>query len=132
MTRGPGLLVVDDEPDMAHLVRETLRQSFPDIQIETAEGVPEALRTMRDVPIHLVLSDYRMLGPDGLDLLRHVRGRVPRPRFVLMTAFADSSLEARAEAVGADAFLRKPLDVDLLIRTCRRLLDDAVLEFAGP
>jgi DNA-binding NtrC family response regulator len=115
------VLVVDDD--------ETVRASLGDalamdgVRVSLAAGGQEALDRMVGDPVDLVLSDVRMPGVNGLELLRRVRARAPGVDVVLMTAYEDADLAIAADRDGARAYLAKPLDlIDLraLIDRLRR------------
>ena len=70
----------------------------------------------RDEPPDCIISDVRMPGLTGLQLLESMRSRGWTIPIVLMSAFGDDALRARAAALGATAFLDKPIDLDRLSR----------------
>jgi two-component system, NtrC family, nitrogen regulation response regulator GlnG len=110
------VLVVDDD--------ETVRASLDalacaEIRVTMAAGGQEALDRMAADPVDLVLSDVRMPGLDGLELLRRVRVRAPGADVVLMTAYDDVGVAIVAVREGARALLAKPLD----LRDLRALID---------
>ncbi|MEA3202962.1 MAG: hypothetical protein QOI63_628 [Thermoplasmata archaeon] len=122
MPRAPALLIVDDEPDMLDLLRIFASEAFPAARIVGAASGEAALVVIAAAPPDVVLCDFRMPGMDGIELLRRCAVAAPRARRVLMTAYADSGLEALAQEAGVEAFLRKPLDPEQLLALLRRLL----------
>ncbi|HET6399246.1 MAG TPA: response regulator, partial [Candidatus Thermoplasmatota archaeon] len=66
---GAKLLIVDDEPDILLATRSYLTRSFPSLQVETAAGGAEAVARLAQERFDIILSDYRMPGMDGLELL---------------------------------------------------------------
>jgi DNA-binding NtrC family response regulator len=111
------VLIVDDD--------ETVRASLGDalasagVRVSVAAGGQEALDRMAADPVDLLLTDVRMPGVDGLELLRRVRIRAPGVDVVLMTAYDDAGVAVAAAREGARACLGKPLD----LRDLRSLLD---------
>ncbi len=96
-------------------------------EVETVAGTGEALQAVRRVRFDLVLTDLRLAGASGLDLLRALRIEAPGTDVVTMTA--EGSIEGAVEAMqlGARSYLRKPVDP----REVRRMLD-AALSSRGP
>ena len=57
-----------------------------------------------------IISDLQMPGMSGLDLQQHIADRQPKPSVILVTAYPDDKIRARALAAGAHGFLTKPFD----------------------
>lgn len=107
------ILVVDDSPVTLEVVGRILRQKGH--SVETAADVAGAVSRLDGGPLDLVITDLRMPGADGLDLVRHVRENFPETAVVMLTGFP--SIEGAVEAVkgGAEAYLTKPFtQVELL------------------
>ena len=81
------VLIVDDEEKVVFFLRESLEELGRDFTIGTAKSAEEALEKIETHPYDLVISDLRMPGIDGLQLLERVKERHPKTRFVLMTAY---------------------------------------------
>jgi DNA-binding NtrC family response regulator len=90
--------------------------------VSVAAGGREALDRIAAGPVDLVLTDMRMPGMDGLELLRQIRARAPALDVVLMTAFDDAGVAVTAAREGARAYLAKPLDLPDLRALVARLL----------
>ena len=107
------VLVVDDEP----MLREILRDVF-ELEGATVYEAPngsEAFALLQHQPVHVVISDIRMPGGDGIELLRNLRKLESNtPVVLLITGFSDLSTDA-AYDIGADAILSKPFDVSELL-----------------
>ncbi len=115
------ILVVDDEP----LQRDILTTILTDAGYETlaAASGEEALRLTRTYHPDIVLTDLKMKGMDGIELLERLTAREEAPTVLIMTAFGtiDSAVEAMKK--GAFDYLTKPLDKDVVIMTVRRALE---------
>jgi CheY-like chemotaxis protein len=116
----PRILVVDDERGMRLTLADILRDRG--CRVETAETGEQAVRLCAGNEFDMVLMDVRMPGIDGTEALRRIRKRRSDARVIMMTAYALEHLEREALALGAIAFLRKPLDVDALLE----LIDGAL------
>lgn len=103
------VLVVDDDPDVLASVSELLEADG--YETLTASDAESALRIVGEEPPGLVLSDIRMPGLDGLELLDLLEERAPSVDVVLMTAYDDMPTVVRAMRDGAFEFLTKPLDL---------------------
>jgi DNA-binding NtrC family response regulator len=116
------VLVVDDDAS----VLDALALAVADdaTEVTTASSAEQALGLVRDVDPHVVLTDVRMPGMTGLELLRVLRERLPDTEVVLMTAHDDLPLVASAVQAGAADFLLKPLDLHELRQLVARLCDD--------
>lgn len=116
------ILVVDDDPVVRCSLADALRRDLNDVHVaETAEA---ALAQIADLAPEIVLSDVRMPGLDGIELLRQLRQRVPSADVILMTAYDDMPTVVAAMREGASDFLPKPLDLHDLRRVLNRLLAD--------
>jgi len=116
------LLIVDDDPR----VRASLARALgvDDTRVTTAGSAEEALSIVGVVGPDAVLSDVRMPGLGGMELLTLLRERQPGIDVILMTAFDDLPLVAAAMREGAADFLVKPLDLHQLRRVLDRVFDD--------
>ena len=117
----PRVLVVDDEAEAAALVVRALVRLGWDAQ--AASGGTEALARF-DQAWDAVVTDLRMPGIDGLQVLAALRLRLPAARRVVITAFGDKAAVLGALNAGAHHLLEKPFTVDQLDTVLRRLLDE--------
>jgi CheY-like chemotaxis protein len=121
-----GILVVDDEPDVADLFRQRFRREVREGQYViyfTLSG-EEALDKLSDgvrPELIVLLSDINMPGMDGLGLLREVKARHADLPVIMVTAYGDDERRRRASEYGAAEFVTKPVDFDFLKRQLQRL-----------
>ncbi|WP_421794940.1 response regulator [Haliscomenobacter sp.] len=110
------ILVVDDETDIRALFEQKFRKEIREnvFTFEFAHSGEAALELLKktDSNIILILSDINMPGMSGLELLRRVRGIYPEapPKVFMVTAYGDKENRERANVLGADDFLTKPID----------------------
>ncbi len=108
------LLVVDDEPNIRTVLRGLLvREGY---HVETAEDGKSALAALERTggDIHVMLTDLRMPGMDGMELLEKVVARYPGRPVVMLTAHGSVDTAVEAMKVGAFDFVTKPFDADEL------------------
>ena len=120
------LLIVDDDQGM----RENLAELFGSLgyDVRTAANTPEALAVLDEQDVDLLLTDYKMPGPTGVELIEAARKRRPGLQAVLMTAFGDSFTEIESVRRGAVGYLNKPFEADEVVAAeLDRLLPSAVL-----
>ena len=116
------VLVVDDDADIRASLSDLLNEeSIPYLLASSAE---EALGQLASERPRLILSDIRMPGLSGLDLLRIVRERSVGTDVILMTAYDDMPTVVAAMREGASDFLTKPLDLHDLRAVLARVFDD--------
>ena len=116
------ILIVDDDPD----IRESLPGGLSAIgaEIATAKDGEEALAKVGVAHFDIVLTDVRMPGIDGLELLRLLRERAPSIDIILMTAYDDMPTVVAGMREGARDFLVKPLDLHDLRRLIAEVFED--------
>ena len=113
------VLVVDDEEDVRRGVERLVRSTGA-----TATGAAsgeEALQWLAAHPVDVVLSDVRMPGISGSDLLREVRVRHPQAEVVLITGFGTIETAVACLQAGAAHFLTKPFDNEQLVQIVERV-----------
>ena len=109
------ILLVDDEPNVLDGYRRTLGREFT---LETAVGGQEALALMEKAPYAVVVSDMRMPGMDGVQLLSRVKTQSPDTIRVMLTGHAD--METAINAINEGSifrFLNKPVTKDMMAKT---------------
>lgn len=113
MDSKPTVLVVDDEATIRFSIRKALERAGADVS--TAETGEQALEMLAEKPFDTVLTDIRMPGISGVDLLRLIKETNPDARVVLMTGYANLDTSNEAELLGAHAYLIKPVSSQVLL-----------------
>jgi two-component system response regulator HydG len=115
------LLLVDDDEEACRLLAEVLeREAY---EVVPALSADEALAKVEQAgPFDAVLTDLRMPGKSGLDLLRVLRERDPGALVLVLTAFGDATAAGEAIRAGAYDFISKPYDLAALRETLARSL----------
>ncbi|RLM90070.1 response regulator [Haloarcula sp. Atlit-7R] len=101
------VLHVDDEPDFLDVAAELLEQRFSDFNVITETSGTEALERLAASDVDCIVSDYRMPGQDGIELLEAVREKYPDVPFILFTGEGNEAVASDAIAAGATDYLRK-------------------------
>ena len=120
-TAHPPILVVDDNPDNAHIIRDYLEaRGFP---ITVAYNGDDALKAFEEVKPSLVLLDVMMPGRDGWQVCRDIKSHPTlgrNVRVVMVTALDDWVNKRQALQTGADDFVEKPFELSKLAATVDR------------
>ncbi|MGV1100538.1 response regulator [Thiovibrio sp. JS02] len=115
------LLVVDDEA----IVGKRLKQVFSKIgfEIETYTEAAPAMAAMAEKPFDVVVTDLKMDGMDGMEVLRRVRSMNPRTQVIIITGYASPETAELAQEQGVFEFLAKPFRLDELKQVIFRALE---------
>ena len=118
------ILIVEDEEKLRRVLELQLRSA--DFEVEQAETAEAGLK-MAD-RADLVLTDLRLPGMDGLELIHVIRRQNTRTPIVVMTAFGTIETAVNAMKAGAADFLLKPFSLDHMMTVIRKALDVRALE----
>ena len=124
------ILVVDDEPDLEHLVRQRMRRDVRDglFSFSFAQNGVQALEILnQEQNIDMVLTDINMPQMDGLTLLEQIPKVDPNIRSVIVSAYGDMKNIRTAMNRGAFDFITKPIDFQDLRVTINRTLHHLTL-----
>jgi CheY-like chemotaxis protein/predicted regulator of Ras-like GTPase activity (Roadblock/LC7/MglB family) len=117
----PSILVVDDEESMVFSIQDYL-SSYAECL--GATSYDDAIAILKDNErISLVISDIRMPGKDGFNLLMWLRENRPQAKVVMITAYGSPSVRALAKQKGAVMYLEKPLDLKQLLQLVRQIME---------
>jgi DNA-binding NtrC family response regulator len=122
----PTILVIDDETGILDTLRILLRREG--FHVETAVGGQAGLASLAAVGPDVVLTDVRMPGVGGLEILLAARELDPSVPVILMTAQASLQTAMRAVNEGAYYYLQKPFANDELVAICRRAAESRALK----
>lgn len=118
--------VVDDDQSIRWVLEKAIsRQGF---YCRVFENVREVLSALDVEAPSVLISDIRMPGKSGLDLLQHVRDRFPGLPVIIMTAYSDLESAVSAFQGGAFEYLPKPFDVNKAIELIQRAMTEAPRE----
>jgi two-component system NtrC family response regulator len=113
------ILVVDDEPNIRSGLRLALEEES--YEVSTARDASEAWSLFRRLPHQMVITDLKMPGPlTGLDLVRDVKNGWPETLILVITAHGTIETAVEAMRLGADDYLAKPVDLEMLVHQVRK------------
>ncbi len=125
------ILVVDDEVKLAFLLKQSLLNLGSEYEIETANSGVEALRIIEQDPCDLVITDFRMRGMGGLELMRTIKSGNPETPVILMTAYGSPEIVAEAKRLDAYRYITKPFPIEEFQAIVQEaLLDDQAADLA--
>jgi len=102
------ILLVDDDPDLLEVYRETFSLLPSQPEVHTAPSGTRAIAMLETVPYRLLVTDLKMPKMDGLQLLSIVRRKFPELRSVVLTSMVDEQFRSRVYALGVDLYWHKP------------------------
>src|SRR5476651_2792292 len=118
--------IVDDDQSIRWVLEKALaRENFA---TRSFSGVRDALTALEQESPQVLVSDIRMPGGSGLELLQTVRDKLPGLPVIIMTAFSDLDSAVAAFQGGAFEYLAKPFDIDKAVELIRRALEESLRE----
>ena len=118
---GHRIMVIDDENIVGKMLKAVLEQDG--YEVETFLSADPALTRLKEEKFDVVITDYKMKGIDGMEVLQRVKKDCPATKVIMITAFAslDAAVEALREKV--DDFFPKPVKIKDLKACIERLLN---------
>jgi two-component system response regulator AtoC len=112
------VLIVDDEQNLRHMLQTLLkREGYEPVGVSSVEG---ALMELEDRPYDIVITDLRMPGKSGLDLVDEIRRRKMDATVVVMTAYGSRDIAIEAMKHGAYDYISKPFEADEIVLLLRK------------
>lgn len=119
------VLIIEDEIQLLHNLASYLTSFKEEFEVLTAPSGEEGLALLDGHPdVSVLLTDVRLPGMDGIEVVRRTVERRPEVRVVVMTAFGSPELRVSAETEGALRFVEKPIDLDVLPDVLRKVHTD--------
>src|SRR5688572_12258616 len=116
------VLIVDDDSALLHALPEALRIRMAGLPVDTAHSGAAAIEQITARDYDAIVTDMKMPGMDGLELLAEIRTQRPDTPTLMITAYGDLDLVVQALRAGAYDFIRKPIDRDYFIASLRRAM----------
>ncbi|MBN1619264.1 sigma-54-dependent Fis family transcriptional regulator [candidate division WOR-3 bacterium] len=120
------VLIVDDEKGLLKVISLALSgEGFQTVECDSGKG---AISLIENENFDIVISDIKMPGKSGLDVLEIVKKYSPNTGFILLTAYASIESAVQALRFGADDYLMKPFDVNELVTRVRKVIEKYSLQ----
>jgi len=120
------VLVVDDDDGVRYTLRGVLEDSG--FAVEDAASADAAWQLVSEQSFDLVMTDLRMPGTDGLELLARIQGLSRPPKVVMITAHGSERHAVSAMKLGAFDYLKKPFEIDEVVAVVTRAVEGARIE----
>lgn len=124
---GAHILLVDDDSALLQALPEALRLSMDGITVDTADSAGTALERVAGTDYDAIVSDIKMPGMDGLELLAEIRSRCPETPTLMITGHGEHDLAIRALRGGAYDFIQKPIDRAYFVAALNRAIQMRLL-----
>ncbi len=115
------ILVVDDDSASIEAASEVLEREGYDLF--AASGGREALETLAAEDIDVVITDEKMPDLSGIDLLKHIKDNYPYTQVIILTGYGSIDSAVQATKAGADGYLEKPIQINILRQTTKNALE---------
>ncbi len=122
----PRILVVDDEPDVLSTLQEILQ--FEGYRVDAADSARAALKRIEKTPYSVVLTDVKMPGMDGLEMLGRIQRLYPDVPVIMISGHGTIEMAVEAVRKGAFDFITKPPDLQRLLISVRHALESRSLK----
>ena len=116
--------IIDDDRSIRWVFEKALTRES--ISFKMFSSAQDALAALASAPPQVVVSDIRMPGSSGLDLLQQLKARHPSLPVIIMTAYSDLDSAVAAFQGGAFEYLPKPFDVDQAVALIRRAIEESL------
>ena len=118
------VLVVDDEEPISDLLSRTL--SLAEYEVDVAPDGPSAVDRMRMIQYDLLITDLRMPGVDGLNVIREARRLKADIPVIIVTGYSSEAAAIEAINLGVQGYLTKPFRVPRVLAAAAKALGEAV------
>jgi two-component system sensor histidine kinase/response regulator len=109
------VLIVDDDLALLEALPEALRLRMGGVTVETADSATAALDRIAEREYDAIVTDIKMPGMDGLELLDEIRSRRPGTPTLIITGHGENELVVHAMRGGARDFIQKPINRDYFV-----------------
>jgi DNA-binding NtrC family response regulator len=113
-------LIVDDDFEMRRMIRESLERKGHEV-VEAEEG-GAGIEALESNGVHVILSDWKMKGMDGMEFISRARYKAPTAVIIMITSFSSIESAVEAMSLGADSYISKPFILGELYETIEKAL----------
>ncbi len=114
------ILIADDDLILGDVLREELEQFGYKVQV--VDNGADAITKLKQSTFDLGIVDIRMPKVDGFGVLKFVKEEMPAVKIIMLTAYADLKHSVMSQSGGADEFMTKPYNIELLHFTIQKLI----------
>ncbi|MGA9752435.1 MAG: response regulator [Acidobacteriota bacterium] len=108
------VMVLDDEPIVGDRLKPVLEREGFEVEVFTESE--KALERLKERSFHVLVTDMKMKGPSGMDLLRFIKEKAPTTQVIVITGYATIETSHEAQALGAFQFIAKPFKMKELAK----------------
>ncbi len=126
------VIIVDDALDLGRVLQTLMQTVSTELSITVAPSAEEAVLEAGRKPVDLLVSDIRLPGISGLELVKKIRARNPEVKVIFITALSDGPVVRQARGMNVDGFFFKPLDFSDFLAVVRKCLGIAPAPAAAP
>lgn len=118
----PRILLVDDHKDVSRMLRSSIELSGWECTVIDVSSAEDAMLEVGRGPVDLVVSDIKLPGMSGIELVRNVRKIHPESRAILITGHSTAPIRKQVEEIGVVALLKKPIGTSLFLEAVASVL----------
>ncbi len=108
------VMVLDDEPIVGDRLKPALEREGFQVDVFTDSGT--AIERLKQKPFAVLVTDVKMRGPSGMDVLRFVKETSPATQVIVITGYATIETRHEADALGAVQFVAKPFKIKDIVK----------------
>jgi DNA-binding NtrC family response regulator len=108
------VMVLDDEPIVGDRLKPALEKEGFQVEVFTDSG--SAIERLKQKSFAVLVTDVKMRGPSGMDVLRFVKESTPATQVIIITGYATIETSHEAEALGAVQFVAKPFKIKEIVK----------------
>lgn len=117
------IMVIDDEPIVGKRLKTVLEKAG--YSVDTFTEGSSALRELEKKQFHIIITDLKMEGIDGMQVLEKIRNTNPEIKVIIITGYGKKATAQEALNMGAFAFLTKPFRIEELKQLIRKAVADS-------
>src|SRR6266478_1169392 len=122
MSNAPQILIVDDDTALLQALPRMISLRIVGVGVDTSESAQAALEQIQEHDYDVIVSDIKMPGMDGLELLAKIQELRPDTPTLLITGHGEHNLAIRALRGGAYDYIQKPIDRDDFVASLHRAI----------
>jgi FixJ family two-component response regulator len=117
------ILIVDDQHEVRRMLRAGIETLDPEFQVLDLPSAEESLVVISMQPVDLLVTDIRLPGISGLELMQKIRKRNSGLKVIVITGLLDPDLLSQVKQAGAEAFFTKPIQMTAFLEAVGRTLE---------